>query len=111
MKNNLITLRSSETILKEFAKKKERVVITKERLVLENAYGAMSVRIDMIGAVEMEKRGRKLFLRLFSKEGNNLFPYAKEFSLQILSTDEATEFEQVLSQAIFNDFPSEEEGQ
>ena len=104
MKQNLIMLNKSEEIKKEFKTKKLRVVITAKRLVVEDADMSFSIRLDMIGVVQLIKRkGKKYDLRLYSKAGKDLFPFLKNYRMEFLDREDAILFENILSSLILID--------
>lgn len=110
MKNYFVKIDKNEGILKEYEHRKLRVVITRKRLVIETSDLVFSIKLGIIGVVQMiRKSGKKYCLRLFSKEGKDLFPFLNNNRLDFLNRDEASEFESVLSSVINQEDSSSEE--
>lgn len=102
MVGKLIKVNECEKIVKEYVNKKERVTVTDKRLIIENDECAYTISLDVIGAVQfVRKNAAKCYMRIYTKSGNNLFPYMKDYCVLLLNTEQLCEIEQAIASVIY----------
>lgn len=100
MTNNLIVLGENEAIVKEIKGKKIYAAITPKRVVLVSEDYTFSILTETIGTIQFYKKGGKYSLRLYTKDGADMFPFAKNRRLEYFREEEAREFESALSSVL-----------
>lgn len=100
MINNLIVFGENEAIVKEIKGKKIYATITTQRVVISSEDYTFSILNETIGTIQFYKNGGKYSLRLYTKDGADMFPFAKNRRLEYFREDEAREFESALSSVL-----------
>lgn len=101
MINRLIVFGENESIVKAISGKRISATITTQRVILADDDTLFSILIEIIGTVQFCKKGRKYSLRLYTKEGAEMFAFEKNHLLESFREDEAREFVSALSSVLF----------